>query len=220
MNLKSFGCSFIFGTDLRDDGKNGAYATASCLTWPSLLANNLNYKYTCYARPGAGNLQILENILNQTADDTPAVFVIGWTWIDRFDYVGTIPRPGPGTTWSTIMPIDTDDLATVYYRDLHSEYSDKLRTLAYIKLAIDTLKQKNIPFIMTYMDDLIFDQKWHVTAGVLELQEYIRPYMLTFEGKNFLEWSKSKGFEISPTWHPLEPAHQSAFEYVKNQRFL
>ena len=219
MNLKSFGCSFIFGTDLADDGRNGIYATGSYLTWPALLAKHLGYNYKCRARPGAGNLQILENVLNHAASNNPAVFVIGWTWADRFDYVGSTPRPWFGTKWSTIMPIDTDNLAKVYYKELHSEYSDKFRTLSYIKLAIDTLKQKNIPFIMTYMDELIFDRQWHVMPGLLELQDYITPYMTTFEGETFLEWSKSKGFEISETSHPLEPAHRAGFELIKNQSF-
>ena len=65
MKLKSFGCSFIYGTDLADDGRGFIAATPSRLTWPALLAQNLDYSYECYARPGCGNLRILEKILNQ-----------------------------------------------------------------------------------------------------------------------------------------------------------
>jgi len=220
MKLKSFGCSFIFGTDLKDAGKNLLYINGSYLSWPALLAQHLNYDYNCCARPGSGNLQILEHILNQTAVEDPAVFVIGWTWIDRFDY---IDRTGstqlPGTCWGTIMPGRNDKLTSAYYKDLHSEYTDKLTTLLYIKLAIDILKQKNIPFIMTYIDELIFNQRWHTTPSILELQDYVQPYMTEFEGQTFLEWSKSNGFEISPTLHPLELAHSSAFELIKDQSF-
>ena len=114
------------------------------------------------------------------------------------------------------MPIDTDHRATVYYRDLHSQYRDKLTTLINIKLAIDTLKQKNCPFIMTYMDELIFETDWHATPSILFLQDYIRPYMTKFNGLTFLDWSKKNNFEISPTLHPLEPAHQSGFELIKS----
>ena len=222
MKLKSFGCSFLFGTDLADAGKNLLYINGSYLSWPALLAKHLNYDYKCCARPGSGNLQILERILNQTAVEDPSVFVIGWTWIDRFDFVDINigDNQWPGTKWATIMPGANDNLTKVYYKDLHSEYSDKLKTLSYIKLAIDTLKQKNIPFIMTYMDELVFDRRWHVTPGLKLLQDYVQPYMTTFEGLTFLEWSKSKGFEISPTLHPLELAHSSAFELLKNQSFL
>ena len=63
MNLKSFGCSFIFGSELSDDGRTGPYATGSCLTWPALLAKEFGYGYHTYARPGSGNLQIAERAL-------------------------------------------------------------------------------------------------------------------------------------------------------------
>ena len=64
MMLKSFGCSFIYGSDLSDDGKGFPLASPSKLSWPSLLAQSLNYTYECYARPGSGNLRILEKVLN------------------------------------------------------------------------------------------------------------------------------------------------------------
>ena len=135
MKLKSFGCSFIFGTDLDDDGR-----AASNLTWPAQIAKKLNYQYECYARPGAGNLQIMEQVLNQCEDPEPVMFVIGWTWIDRFDYYNAHWNPQQSLSpWQTIMPIDQDTLANTYYRDLHSEYRDKLTNLTYIKLVLDTL---------------------------------------------------------------------------------
>ena len=214
MKLKSFGCSFIFGSELADDGRDSPYATPSQLTWPAHLAQHLNYNYQCYARPGAGNLQILEQILNQAAVNDNNLFVIGWTWIDRFDYYPVNPATPSRSPWRTIMPVDTDPLANTYYRELHSEYRDKFTCLSYIKLAIDTLNQKNIPFIMTYMDDLLFDQRWHTTPAVIDLQNYVKPHMTTFEGQTFLDWSKSQKFKISPTLHPLEVAHRAAGDYM------
>jgi hypothetical protein len=85
MKIKSFGCSFIFGTDLADETRGEPYAQSSQLTWPALLAQDLGLEYECHARPGSGNLRILEKILSISIQ-TPATFVIGWTWIDRFDY--------------------------------------------------------------------------------------------------------------------------------------
>ena len=67
---------------------------------------------------------------------------------------------------------------------------------------------------MTYIDDLTFDQRWNVMPGILELQQYIQPYMTTFNGLTFLEWSKEKGFPISETLHPLESAHRAASDYI------
>lgn len=217
MDIKSFGCSFIFGSELSDDGRNGGYARGSKLTWPALLSKHYGYGYQTYARPGAGNLQILDRVLNQAANIEPALFVIGWTWIDRFDYVSdTSPewRRDERQRWSTIMPVDTTDIAKTYYRDLHSEYRDKLTNLMAIRTAIDTLRQRNLPFIMTYMDDLMFDTANHSSAAVNELQDYIRPHMTRFEGKNFLEWSKSRGYPIGTAAHPLEQAHAAAADYM------
>jgi hypothetical protein len=223
MTLKSFGCSFIFGTDLLDNNNCPSYTTFSQSTWPALLAKNLGYNYDCYARPGIGNLRILEKILiHANKIDSNDLFVIGWSWIDRFDH--TVAQADQyhqldlagQNCWQTVMPTDTDNKSQVYYRDLHSQYRDKLTTLIYIKTAIDTLKQKNISFIMTYMDELMFETEWHTTSAILDLQDYIRPYMTQFENKTFLEFSKEKKFPISETLHPLECAHQAAFDLVQS----
>ena len=204
MMLKSFGCSFIFGTDLRDDGRTGTYATPSNLTWPALLAKSAGLDYVCYARPGSGNLRILERVLSHAASGEKDLFVIGWTWIDRFDYTD------PQDSWNTILPVDDSTLGKTYYKDLHSQYRDKLTTLIHIRTAIDVLNQNQIPFIMTFMDDLIFESQWHATPAVTSLQEFVRPYMTKFQGKTFLDWTRSHNYEISPTLHPLETAHAEA----------
>jgi len=216
MKLKSFGCSFIFGSDLADDGRDGPYPTPSQFTWPALIAKKLNLNYECYARPGSGNLQILEKVLTQAATEEPSVFVIGWSWTDRFDHYDAYwNRFSPSMSpWKTIMPVDNTELAETYYRELHSEYQDKLTSLTYIKTAVDILKQKNISFVMTYMDRLLFDQRCHVTPAIAGLQNYIQPHMNLFEDQTFLEWSKSKGFEITAQAHPLEAAHLAAAEYM------
>jgi hypothetical protein len=213
MQLKSFGCSFIYGSELTD--ASAIKVIPSNSTWPAHLAGHLNYNYKCYAKPGAGNLQILEQILNQASNKNEYdLFVIGWTWIDRFDHYNADRIGEIWKDWSTIMPVDTDALAKTYYRDLHSEYQDKFTCLSYIKLAIDTLNQKEIPFIMTYIDGLLFDQQWNTTPAVLDLQEYVKPHMTTFNGKSFLEWSRTNNYSISNAWHPLEEAHLAAADYM------
>jgi hypothetical protein len=146
------------------------------------------------------------------------MFVVGWTWIDRFDYTNSVisnsPQASKWTNWRTIMPVDKTELAKTYYRGLHTEYRDKLTTLMSIRLVIDTLKQKNIPFLMTYIDDLIFDQQWHITPAVTDLQEYILPYMTAFDNLNFVAWSKKNGYPITKIGHPLEEAHAAAGDYI------
>jgi hypothetical protein len=219
MKLKSFGCSFIFGTDLHDDSRDKPKATYSNYTWPALLAKQHGWDYTCYARPGAGNLEITERLLSQLTDVEPAVYVVGWTWIDRFSYTGE-NNSWWKSPWKTVMPIDTDAPAETYYKYYHSELRDKLTSLMNVKIAIDSLKASGNKFIMTYMDDLMFDTRWNTTPAISALQGYCEPYMTRFDNKNLLEYSKEKGFEISQTLHPLEAAHQAAAELINSYNLV
>jgi hypothetical protein len=214
MKLKSFGCSFIYGADLPDTLSDRSFPLPSQLTWPALLAQNIGHDYECHAHCGSGNLRILEQILTHAHDCE--LCVVGWTWIDRFDYTAhAVPSDSDdNNAWKTLTPTNVNRYAANYYRDLHSQYRDKLTTLIHIKLAIDTFKQRNIPFIMTYMDDLIFETDWHCNSAVQYLQQIVQPHMTTFDNKTFLEFSKEKGFAISQTLHPLEDAHRAAFELI------
>ena len=214
MILKSFGCSFIYGSELEDIGLHNPIRISK-LTWPSLVAQHYDYQYYTYSRPGSGNLQILERIISNLAgpinDDT--ICIIGWTWIDRFDYC-IENSLWAGLPWATLMPIDITETAKIYYRDLHSELQDKLVNLLYIRQAIDILKEKKISFIMTYMDHLLFDTCWNTTPAITELQNYVKPYMTTFGGLNFQEFSKKNKYPISKIGHPLEQAHRAAADYI------
>jgi hypothetical protein len=215
MKITSYGDSFIFGIDLADaEMIPNTAGRASQLAWPALLAHDRDWSYHCRAYPGCGNLLVAERIILdmvQLARDKPTV-VVGWTWIDRFDY-NDIRKID---TWETIRPAQNTAIAETYYRDLHSEYRDKLTSLMTIKLIIDTFKQNDIPFVMTYMDELLFDQRWHTSRSIEYLQNYVQPHMTQFDGMTFLDWSRSKGFEISAQSHPLESAHQAGFELIKS----
>jgi hypothetical protein len=215
MHVYSFGCSLIFGTDLADDGRDRPYATASNLTWPALIAQQLNTPYKCLAQGGSGNLQILGRLLDRVAVNNTSedLYIIGWSWIDRYDYTTDINEHGR-QFWASVMPIDETDVARTYYRHLHSEYRDKLTSLQCVRTAIDVLTQKGCSFIMTYQDELMFDTAWNSSPGIAALQDYVRPYMHTFDGQTFVDWSRDRGFEISATLHPLEPAHAAAAELM------
>lgn len=215
MLLKSFGCSFIFGSDLHDDGRNLPFAVASRHTWPALLARKQGWDYKCYARPGSGNLRIAESVLNQINNIEPSVFVIGWTWIDRFDYTDS-----NSDKWATLMPVDSTAQADFYYRNLHSQYRDKLTSLIHINTVVSALKASGHRYIMTYMDSLLFETQWHHSPAVGMLQHNIKDSMTLFENKTFLDWSRSNGYQISKTLHPLESAHQAACELISNMNLV
>jgi hypothetical protein len=218
MRLKSFGCSFIHGTELSDQKSAGLWDNPdrpSRLTWPAHLAQHLGRGYVCFSHGGSGNLQILSRVLDQVANSNSSdLFVVGWTWIDRFDYYVDNQDDCTIGPWNTIRPVDQSPTAQVYYRDFHSEFRDKFVSLTSIKLAINSLQQRNIPFIMTSLDELLFDQRWHVSSAILDLQSYIRPFITDFNGQNFLEWAKTNGYPIGPGGHPLEEAHKAAGNYI------
>jgi len=206
MLVKSFGCSFIFGTDLPDQMST----TPSQLIWPAIFSQKLGHHHLCYALGGTGNLAIADRILREISYDVTALFIIGWTWIDRFDY-GEINKD---SNWNTIRPGSVGDLAKTYYRELHSETRDKLTSLMTIRTVIDSLRERDFPFIMTYMDELLFDRTCNTTPTIRALQDYVQPHMTMFEGKTFLDWSRSRGYPESNSWHPLEQAHAAGAELM------
>lgn len=211
MKLKSFGCSHIFGSELADQ-KHTFYSRN---TWPALMAKHLGLNYECFAWPARGNLFIAEQVIKQIAN--PGIFVINWTYIDRFDYQDPqSTNPGfPGgnrDTWNTCNPNITNAAAQCYYKHLHSELQDKLVSLMQIKLCIDLLIQNNRPFIMTYVDDLLFDQTWNTNPAVEYLQQQIKPHMSTFNGQNFLMYAQAHG--TAPDGHLLEAGHAACADYA------
>ena len=155
MTLKSFGCSFVFGTELKETVDNILPHGFSRMTWPALLARRKKYKYISFAKPGAGNLEIADTVLSHIEHSVNEFYVIQWTWIDRFDYVNDIaPDRITFNRWKTIHPNDSNELSEYYFRNLHSQYRDKLSSLIAIKTVVSMLQSRNLPFIMTYVDDL------------------------------------------------------------------
>jgi hypothetical protein len=219
MTLYSFGCSLTFGTDLKDDGHGLQFARPSNFTWPALVAQQRGWNYECQAVGGTGNLCIVDRLLKHLYYHPDEFYIINWTFIDRFDYSdpnGSHFNNGL-RDYISLRPNETDNngVAGYYFKYLHSEYRDKITNLIYIKTALDMLKAKNVKFIMTSIDDLLFCDRWHAPPHVIDMQQEIRPYITSFENRNFLDWSQHRDFEISATGHPLEAAHAAAAELVQ-----
>jgi hypothetical protein len=76
---------------------------------------------------------------------------------------------------------------------------------------------------MTMMDETLFDDidpNWQLPRPMKILQDQINPWITRFENKTFLDFSKEKGFPISETLHPLEDAHQAAFELIQSYNLV
>jgi len=205
--LKSFGCSFIYGSDLHD---TEWYLSESEFTWPAVIAKNLNLNYVCYALPGQGNFKIYCDILANSYKNDPSVYVINWTWIDRFDYVDNNER------WSTLRPAENSQEQKFYYQYLHSQLCDMISNASYIVSAAEHLKSLNCSYIMTYMDYNLFtaiDPNWQDPRYLEVLQQKLQKILVNFNDQNFLDWSRHHNFLISDARHPLEEAHQAAANY-------
>ncbi len=201
----------MYGNDLSDVDATIENPPPSCLTWPALIAKDLDVTYECHAAGGCGNLRILEQVLTQAVIEDDSIFIIGWTWIDRFDYIDSENK------WYTVLPSQNSSQARSYYSNFHSEYNDKLRNLVYVQTALDTLLRKKVPFLMTCLDDLLLDQKWQNTLALRHMQIHVQKYIKTFDNLNFLDWSRSRNYPESAAWHPLEQAHRAAADYMTNE---
>ena len=214
MKLRSFGCSFVYGSDLDDCRHVGIDSYPSMKTWPALISARLGWEYVCHAHGGSGNLGILDRIIKSIKSNKISFYCINWSYIDRFGYNDLNGGITGMNDWKSLTPQSSNLAGKIYYRDLHSEYRDKLTSLIYIKTAIDFLKENKCPFIMTFIDPLILDKQYHVNHGTTLLQNSVCDYLYDFEGMNFLDWSRHHGYKISPQNHPLEDAHQAAAEYL------
>ena len=208
MKLKSFGCSFIFGSELSDITVTSK--KYSQLTWPAILAQRQGLEYACYARPGSGNLQILNHIVDQVAQDRNDLYVINWTFCNRWDYMYA-----HNNQWHSVLPWDTHERAEFYYRHFQAEYTDKLNNLIWINTAVQALTAVGAKFCMTHMDHVLLDSRWNTSPGILQLQQQVTPHLNLFDGANFVEWSQRNGHAISEQFHhPLEQAHSAAADYL------
>jgi hypothetical protein len=207
--IKSFGCSFIYGSDLPGESYEYIFSP-SMFSWPSIIAQNLGMDHECCASPGAGNFKIFCDILSNSYPNEDSIFLINWTWIDRFDYVNQIEK------WDTLRPAESTGIEKFYYKNLHSHLTDLISSASHIVSAAEHLKSLNCPYIMTYMDYNLLhhiNPNWHDPRYLEVLQQKLSEILVNFDGENFLDWSRRQGYPVSDTWHPLEQAHQAAADY-------
>lgn len=219
--IASFGDSFVFGTELanNDDGSQA---------WPSLIAKELGCNYHTSAVAGCGNDHIARQIYswfaNNPVEDTLAV--INWTWTSRWDFY-IVDHEQWITLGPTCVPEKLQSLVdkTQSHRivEFYHDYANgsllwnKFRNLQTIYAVQTYMKSRGIKSIQTYMDYELFATTWHAPDYVRVLQDLVKPEMQLFDDKNFVDWSKSKGFVVTEEGnHPLEPAHYAAAEHWKD----
>jgi hypothetical protein len=180
------------------------------LAWPEIIGKKLNLSHECYANPGSGNFKIYCDILANSYKNDQSIYLVNWTWIDRFDYIDQHEQ------WCTLRPSESSNLEKCYYQNFHSQLCDLVSNASYIVSAAEHLISLNCPFIMTYMDNNLLtpiDKNWHDPRYLEILQQKLGKILVNFDGLNFLDWSKKNKFAISKSWHPLETAHEAAADY-------
>lgn len=155
-------------------------------------------------------------MLDQVAQHGNDVYMINWTFLNRWDYVHT-----NNNQWHSVRSWDTHDRAKFYYRYFQAEYTDKLNNLIWINCATQALEAAGAKFCMTYMDPLLFDSRWNTSTGIVQLQQRVAPNLHLFDGLNFVEWSQHNRYPISEyLHHPLEQAHVAAADYLLNHNLV
>jgi|APSaa5957512535_1039671.scaffolds.fasta_scaffold179978_2 hypothetical protein len=218
--LVAFGDSFTWGTNLKDADHKvpNKHQCVPCNysknTWPALLADNLKLEYVCRAGQGCGNQTIVRQFFEYLPHiNIEDLVIVNWTWINRWDFYDIDVN-----RWETIRPSGTENskFKEFYYKYLQSELWDKWESLKNIGLVHRILEQNGIKYISTCIDELVIDTTYHAPDYVKHLQNELVDQITWFNDQGFFEWSKTNNFKISNEWHPLEEAHQAAFEYIRD----
>jgi hypothetical protein len=198
LKIKSFGCSFLDGSDLAHPD----------LTWPARIAKKLGLEHKNHAEGASGNFRILHQILTNVVPDD--FCFVNWTYTDRFCY-----RNWQDEMYKTLLPTGEDQLSLNFFKNIYGQYHSTFTSLIAIKTAIDFLKNSSIGFIMTYMDHSLMapDNQWNHPSAVTGLQDSVRPFLYTWHGRNFLEWARINELVISDNNHPLDQAHEQAANF-------
>ena len=149
MILGAFGDSFLFGSDLPDitDYDSIVYHHSSKLTYPALIAKQLQLEYYCAALPAQGNKVIADDVIRAvTYHKDKMLYIINWTWIDRYEYIGS-GRVGGCSGWESTLPTSNDKKALFYYKNFYSDIDAKLSNLMYIYTALNFLLENKCKFI-------------------------------------------------------------------------
>ena len=219
--IVSFGDSFVFGSELKNNHDGSQ-------SWIAQAAKKLGYDYQTLAVPGCGNdciaRQIYSYFANNSAADTLAV--INWTWSSRWDFyivehetwITLGPTCVPNKLKHLVEQTEAEDMIEFYrHRANSSLLWNKFRNLQTMYATQSYMKHMNISNIQTYMDYHLFDTEWHAPDYVQQLQNLVKPEMQSFEGKNFVDWSRDHKFTVTETLHPLEDAHHAACELWQDQ---
>jgi hypothetical protein len=204
----AIGDSFLAGSELKNPNT----------TWPALFADKYNLEYQCLARPGHSIQFVIRTLCEAIHTESQnCLFVIHWPNALRMEYIDK-----QHDNWIQINPNAilfgneySADVQTIYYKHINSLLGDKWHSLAMISMALQMLKQTNHQYAMTTVDDFLFATDFHNPPYIEFLQDKCQEEIYWFNNLTFLKWAEVNSFAFGPHGHPLEQAHQKAFEYFE-----
>lgn len=221
-HVVSFGDSFTWGTDLSDCTQTWPHGYSK-LTWPALLAEHIGAAYTCRALGGASNSYILRSLIKRLPLlDSNTLVILNWTYIDRWEFFNSGSKE-----WETLRPSGTENhkFFDCYFKNLHSQYWNIYESLKNILFAHELLKNRNVKFISTCLDTQIINEEFvndyfdynNKSLDVRTIISLVKDDLSWFNNHGFVDWANTHNFPLGKTKHPLEEAHQAAFEYIKHE---
>ena len=201
----AIGDSFLAGSELKSPGN----------VWPSLFAKQHGLDYLCLAKPGHTSQFVLRTLFDTLNTETePCFFVIHWPSAMRIEYVDRDCDSWVQITPNTVLNGNqySADVQKLYYQHMNSLLGDKWNNLLMIYSAVQALQQTSHCYSMSTVDAFLFDTDFHNPSYVEFLQQHCKDHVHWFDGMTFLQWSDHNKFVRGPGGHPLEQAHQQAFE--------
>jgi len=150
--LIAFGCSHTYGVGLPDCYKLGkTLGTPSKLSWPQLVANELNYECVNLSEPGSSNKRITYNVSKFNFLSTDLVMIL-WTYPARHCII-------KDNHIVDILPLTKGKLEKTYYKNFHTEKDNKFmdnvyKTFAhsYLSTVVQCSKHFSVVFDASELD--------------------------------------------------------------------
>jgi hypothetical protein len=234
MILVAGGDSHIWGSELADSphGGPGGYSRN---TFPSLLAKSQNWQYTCSAYPGLGNSGIARAVMNSCETIDNAFVFVCWSFVNRYEFRFTYDTMPITSPWMNIHSAHTkfadsvknkEQLATfvdIYTRHVGiSEYNEIYVTLKEILFLQQYLKQRNIPYMFTTVDNKYYQHENYYRNKDATLETLYNnidwsSWYLFDNNNGFYQWALENNYTVGSNGHPLEDAHKDAAILVKEK---
>lgn len=241
------GDSFIYGSELADcfvEHDGVAVEQASQLTYPALIAKELNLDYVCAARPGYSNRAICRTVMDnceQHKEDIKLA-IITWSFSGRYEFrfKDSWEQISAWTTLETVDKIEQSfnidnpivlnhhaveldragrigarDFAKSYYNYVgRNAIAEAYDTLSSIVMLQQYFLLNDIPYVFSGVDRFNFNID-DISISTLENQ------LLSVLSDDWI-WFNNKGFYTwakdmrfpFATTHPKEPAHIEAAHIV------